>query len=828
MGEDNLRPNADGEKSSKSVISLPALLRVLEGVGVATKTSAEVAELVTRWTSRNLSAGPNTRSDTANSKYIPGDITVAHSLRDWSDVIAHGWEPEKYRDLVRLALGVAFLRENGRRGVDGTEEDLSYVWDLIHGALADTERIRCIATQSGFVALPLCSLLNGEQIEELFCLHIWLPDGKRGDPDYAIHFHQAFAQSWVLAGQEKVLSYQADSNANPTNTTHALYKPSGLGEYSKHTDTTYGAHISPTSIVNTGKLVHLDLSSSVVHTRNMSYNIPSGALHTIEVKPDTLHSTLVFFDASRGFNKDAGVAGPQDTKSHTLSHDLEVGITAKRLVELVDLVREWETQIAHGQKYTYIADWENSLRCFNTALNLCDAFETFQLPNLTQYKQAVLSKIGGAYRRFGRYEQAEDFLKRALETRKEASPLYADINGELSVVYRSMNLLDAAKEAVELQYNTAKNLSLEREELRAIGNLGMINYQLFLNHGDKDILKLAIEQLQERVRIARHMRATADAEDPSTREDYVRYAFISEAIAFARLSLCFTASGDLIKAIEAGSSSLEISLAEGEPFLIAMARFFYGRALLRNGQHPEAKQQFTWPDDHLTPAMAFCREPSDEHREYLRELAETGVDMSRTDDNGYTALDYAVFSNDEESARIVLDGIRRNLSPMSMVEIEMNLDALHQESKLRRSYRQLFQEKLRFALLHGKSSEGLDKLRQGYSQALAADEDKRAHFDPLKVILYTDFAQHKRLPYYKENLAREYYASQVSIEFVIFFSYRWEEDESGISRPDDKNHTRYKRMITAAEEFLLLHPTVNRERLGIWIVSIRPSPVTTN
>ncbi|KAI1380769.1 hypothetical protein F4677DRAFT_441103 [Hypoxylon crocopeplum] len=549
----------------------------------------------------------------------------------------------------------------------------------------------------------------------------------------------------------------------------------------------------------------------------MSYNIPSSTFHTIEVEPNTLHATLVFFDASRGSDKDADVAGPKDAKSYTLSHDREVGMTVTHLVELVNLIREWETQMAQGQKYTYTADWENSLRCFNTALNLCDAFDTFQLPNLSYYRQAVLGKIGGAYRRFGRYEQAEDFLKRALETRKEASPLYADITGELSVVYRSMNLLDAAKEAVELQYITAKDLNLEREELRAIGNLGMINYQLFLNHGDQQLLKLAIEQLQERVRIARHMRATADAKSPSTKADDVRYASISEAIAFARLSLCFTASGDLVKAIEAGSSSLEISLAEDEPFLIAMARFFYGRALLRNGQRYEAKQQFTWPDDSLTPAMAFCREPSDEHRGYLRELAETGVGMSRTDKNGYTALDYAVFSDDAESTSIVLDGIRHSLSAMSSAEVQKNLDELHQESKLRKSYRQLFQEKLRLALLHSKGSGGLKTLRQAYAQALAADEEKRTHFDAFKVVSYTDFAQHKRLPHSRENLAREYSLSDDSIEFVLFFSYRWIKDESGISRPDDKNHTRYKRMISAAEEFLLLHPHVDRERLGIWL-----------
>ncbi|KAI0450414.1 hypothetical protein F5B21DRAFT_529126 [Xylaria acuta] len=720
--------DTDGQKPSRSAISLSAVLQVLVGVGVATETSAEVKDLTTRWASIYLSPKHNTHSDATNSDYSQDDIALARSLREWGD--------------------------NVRMSHQATEDDLSYAWALIHGTLTNTERVQCIVTQDGF----------------------------------------------VLAGQEKEISYRINSNPIPTNATHALYELSGLDKYGTGIRTGYG-----TSIVNTGKLILLDQTASAVRIRNMSYDIPSGVFHTIEVEPDKLHATLVFSDASRGSDKHASFAGPKDLKSYTPSHDPKVGMTARHLVELVHLVREWETQMAQGQKYTHTADWENSLRYFNTALKLCDHFETFRLPNRSHYRQSVLGKIGGAYRRFGRYEQAEHFLKRALEIRKEASPLYVDITGELSVVYRSMNLLDAAKEAVELQYATAKDLNLEREELRAVGNLGMINYQLFLNNGDQELLKLAIEQLHERIRIARHMRAIARSKDSSTNADNIRYAFISEAIAFARLSLCFTSSGDLAKAIEAGSSSLEISLAEDEPFLIAMARFFYGRALLKNGQSHEAKQQFTWPDERLTPAMAFCGGPSDEHRGYLRELVETGVDMSRADENGYTALDYAVFSDDAES------------TTMSSVEAQKSINALHQESKLRKSYRQLFQENLRLALLHSNGSEGLTTLRKIYAQALAADAEKRSHFDAFKAIPYKDFAQHKRLPHSKENLAREYSPSDDSRDFVLFFSYRWVKDESGISRPDDKNHTGYKRMIAAVEQFLHLHPSVDRERLGIWL-----------
>jgi diketogulonate reductase-like aldo/keto reductase len=51
--------------------------------------------------------------------------------------------------------------------------------------------------------------------------------------------------------------------------------------------------------------------------------------------------------------------------------------------------------------------------------------------------------------------------------------------GELATVYRHMTRLEDCRKASEDQYNTAKILNLDNFACRAIGILGMVNYQLF-------------------------------------------------------------------------------------------------------------------------------------------------------------------------------------------------------------------------------------------------------------------------------------------------------------------------------------------------------------
>jgi tetratricopeptide (TPR) repeat protein len=817
-------------------ILLSTLLHVLRGVAVATESSEDSINSAARrisscGISRCIDATDSAAQDSGDS-----DTTDALSLDDWRAALASSLagEDEDSQQIARLTLAVAFLLQKCRKPQSDnaastvTGAHLALVWDLIHGALTSQFLTKplCRVSRSaqGFLAIPLCSLLKDGSIDELFRLHVWLPDGQRGNREVAIHSHQPFAQSWILAGEAKDHSYEVDCHADPALSTHAQY---GLAWNDGNVlDTSYKTHQAYSIVVNTGKLVHATQAASAVHTRDTTYSIPAAAFHRTEVSPDVLHATLFFFDSHRGFVKDAHVLGPKDGESFTQLRD-PAGVTPAALAYMVEAVRSWEIFMAEGQHHAQRAEWEHALRAFNSALNLCESVEDF--PNAARYKHHSLGELGNTNRRFGRYEQAKDILEKALA---EMGPSLqrVEFSGELGVVYRHMNRLADAKRAFEIQYNTAKELDFKRAMCRAVGNLGMVNYQLSQQNHDGKLLDLAIEQLNERIQSARDIKETIDSQgtDAVTKARWLRDATTWETIGLSRLSLCYAASGNAKGAVTAALESLNITIASHDSTVIALSLFFYGRALLLDGQREEALRQFN-PPNSCTPAIALCKEPSEEHCQYLHELVEAGADMDLADEHGYTALDYAVFSGDAATEMIVLEGLRRSLDG----DVELKLEQRHTEARLRKGYRELFQDKLRPVLLldPGSDSGGLPNLRRVYADALAADEEKRRIFDGLKFMWYSDFLRFGRLPRSSDGLVQHFVSESETASsgdsqqgtsgaagFVIFFSYRWINKEPGAVSPDDSKNTQYRRMITATEQFLKLHPSVDRERLSIWMV----------
>lgn len=93
-----MRPD-DGEPG----ISPSDFLRVLEGVGVATKTSTDVKELIARWTSSNPVFGNG-----GSGNNLTGAVPPV-SLDKWSATIKHELQDEKSCEIAKLALGVALL-----------------------------------------------------------------------------------------------------------------------------------------------------------------------------------------------------------------------------------------------------------------------------------------------------------------------------------------------------------------------------------------------------------------------------------------------------------------------------------------------------------------------------------------------------------------------------------------------------------------------------------------------------------------------------------------------------------------------------------------------
>jgi hypothetical protein len=174
-------------------------------------------------------------------------------------------------------------------------------------------------------------------IDELFRLHVWLPDGNRGVANLEIHAHQPFAHSWILTGEGKDHTY-AVQPADANSATHAEFGVAWSDSTGKESSKTYQTHQKSSNVVNTGKLVNVVPKTSTVHSRNTNYTIPAGVFHKSEVTPDSLHATLFFFDSHRGFQQIAPVLGPIDAKKYTQERD-PAGITPAALVEKVELIR---------------------------------------------------------------------------------------------------------------------------------------------------------------------------------------------------------------------------------------------------------------------------------------------------------------------------------------------------------------------------------------------------------------------------------------------------------------------------------------------------------
>ncbi|KPM46118.1 hypothetical protein AK830_g401 [Neonectria ditissima] len=490
--------------------------------------------------------------------------------------------------------------------------------------------------------------------------------------------------------------------------------------------------------------------------------------------------------------------------------------TPKNPVRAVDAVRSWKILMRQGKGNALNADGENAFRDFSKALSLAENLPIAKLPKASHYRRLTLRELGSRNRRFGRYEKAKGYLEAAL---LDASPSLESvgISGELRAVYRHMNRLDDAKRAFQTQYDNAKELESERDICRAVGNLGMANYQLSQRVPHDDfLLAEAIKNQKKRIEKARQLQRKVQGKnvDSITRNHYKKQAMAWESIGLNRLSLYYTASGETKKAIEFCLESHRMNETATDATLVAFSRLFYGRALYRHGQRDAAMLQFNQAKP-CSPAIALCKEPSQEHREYLQELVDAGVDMDLTDENGYTALEYAVFNNDEETEALVLKGLRRGLGEKGDVEIH----ELQHNARLRKAYRELFQERLRPVLLKNKSADSLQALRREYASSLAEDESKRKMFDAFKFIRYTDFQSYGEIPSWSSSALHTFRNDESDVDFVIFFSYRWLNEAKPPLSSDDEENTQYRRMIDATEEFLRLHPKVNRDKLGVWVGS---------
>lgn len=212
----------------------------------------------------------------------------------------------------------------------------------------------------------------------------------------------------------------------------------------------------------------------------------------------------------------------------------------------------------------------------------------------------------------------------------------------------------------------------------------------------------------------------------------------------------------------------------------------------------------------------------------LREVVQAGADLSLLDEQGYSALDWAVFVNDAQAESILVQGLRTQFRAQfggTDEDAKERVRVLQEAAHLRKGYRELFQEKLRPVLME-RGPNCLQRLRQAYAEALDKDPDKERMFDRLKYVSCEEFRTWGRLRRSCGGLTRPY-SPEVMWEdekeregkYIIFFSYRWINKDPGMRSPDDEHNTQYKRMSDAVRLFLERHPEVASERLCIWMVS---------
>ncbi|KAJ3940643.1 uncharacterized protein N0V96_009652 [Colletotrichum fioriniae] len=192
-----------------------AVFRSLAGVAQAIKASPDEIDRIEQLLSPG-NEGTETRIKPTSLSFQDWQVIIQQNVTAVTGATIH---------IAFVAVAVSFLRETARQNQPATTDDINQCWTIIRDALTSTTSSQTHFTASrsaqGFLSVPLCSLVKDGSIDELIRLHVWMPDGKRGNPDFHLHSHQPFAQSWILAGQGVDHSYQVDPVEDPAEATHA-------------------------------------------------------------------------------------------------------------------------------------------------------------------------------------------------------------------------------------------------------------------------------------------------------------------------------------------------------------------------------------------------------------------------------------------------------------------------------------------------------------------------------------------------------------------------------------------------------------------------------
>ncbi|USP73294.1 hypothetical protein yc1106_00568 [Curvularia clavata] len=334
----------------ETAIPKASLLRVLEGVAVATKAPDKQVQML-----NDLIRGFKTNQIDENMHESCRRTAVdpenqSLSFSQWCLVIAGKPQifAEGVRQLTQVTLAVALLRERSRRELPVDTTRINEIWSLIHDAIVSASatvlKFTVSRSAQGFLAVPLCSLLENGCIDELWRLHTWLPDGQRGiSEEVCIHAHQPFGQSWTLLGSGTDCTFEVDEPEDLSLTTHAAYECCYMSESGHQSAgaSGYQTFQLTSTIRNTGRFLRVKPLNQLSHSRDMTYSVPGGAYHRSLVAGNKLHATIFVFDSQRGYDDNAAVLGPKDGDEWVQPRD-PADLTAVVLAQIVDAARKWE------------------------------------------------------------------------------------------------------------------------------------------------------------------------------------------------------------------------------------------------------------------------------------------------------------------------------------------------------------------------------------------------------------------------------------------------------------------------------------------------------
>lgn len=500
----------------------------------------------------------------------------------------------------------------------------------------------------------------------------------------------------------------------------------------------------------------------------------------------------------------------------TIAQRHRVPTTASRYDELIETAKEHYAR----------ADWELAENALRGAESICKARG---FPDGAQCQLNVMILMAEVTRRHGRYEEAVRTSQEALKSDRIDKITTISVLGEMGVNFRHMDKIEEAADTFQKQYDQANRLSLEIEAdaCRAAGNLGMTMYQLYMQQkdkSDKTKLEKSIQLLlHDRVEKSRSLQNRL-----STGDKLLQKLKLWESIGVGRLTLPYAANGEFEEAVKWGKLAMEMVKDGPDPTVAAFSRFLYGYALLNKGDEAAAKREFNFVQEKgaCTPTIALCKELSAEHRGYLKSLIKTGVDLTAYDQQGYSALDYAVYAGDTKATNILRSGLSGQIDDPDEV------DGHYKMALLRKHFREIFHAQFR-PIINLKRTDTLQVLRDKYEQLLNDTGDdgnaRRERFDRLRLISLNDFERHGKLPRFgmQDNLARTFH--EISSDdgarkpFVLFISYRWlgHDADPHIVSPDDPNNTQYQRILSAIEGLLYVHSEVGVEDVYLWLVSVR-------